>query len=281
MLPLLLLSISCGGQEMIPMKGKLVYTPGYRVFEFDFTTRKERRLVETSSGGQSISSVGTHRFLVGTELGAMSTVQEFDANTLAFGAIVASGERPVYMPARRKLFYFHGHLYLADLDKPMQSAHKVAEGSFSYAHVIPVSDDEVVFPIRGDAGKTPPYRYNLITDKLEQLPFTRQCTPYVWRSVSRQLLCGIDGTSTYYLIGLDGQRSVPLDLSRLPSKSPSPLLYIPKYDVLILGVARTRWIGSHAGEHWDLWAYSLKDGRSEKLLEDNAPGRGGIVWVEQ
>lgn len=281
MVPLLFLSIGCGGQEMIPMKGKLVYTPGYRIFEFDLTTRKEQRLTETTSGGQSISSIDAQRFLIGTELGASSTVQKFDANTLSFGAIVARGEKPVYIPKHHKLFYFAGNLYLVGLDNSPQSAHKVAEGSFSYSLVIPVSDDEVVFPIAGDAGKTPPYRYNLVTDKLDQLPFTRQCTPYVWRSASKQLLCGVDGTGKYYLIGLDGQRMTPVDFSGLPSKMPIPLLYIPKFDVLILTVARTKWLGRHAGEHFDLWAYSFKDRRSEKLLEDNAPGRGGIVWVDQ
>jgi hypothetical protein len=289
MLPLLLFSLGCGGQGTIPMQGKLIYVTNQGIHEFNLSNRQSRvTLIGTqSSEFESLERLDAIYLFVGADHG--KKIQILDRVTLHLRELRA-GYSPTYMSAHRKFFFFQStkatgpRLYLADLSSPTESAKQIAEnvGRFTAEpDVIPISDDEVVFPIRGDAGKTPPYRYNLVTDKLDQLPFTRQCTPYVWRSISKQLLCGIDGSSEYYLIGLDGQRSVPLDLSGLPSKSPLPLLYIPKYDALILGVARTKWFGSHAGEHFDLWVYSFKDGRSEKLLEDNAPGRGGIVWVEQ
>lgn len=271
------------------MQGKLIYTPASGIHEIDLETREERFLVQIHGRHEALTNLNGEHFFIDTHREWPSKIQLLDRSTLRFSDL-RSGYRPTYMQAHRKFFFFQSsketgpRLYLADLDDPVSGVKQIAENEeqfSSYTHIIPVSDDEVVFRIQGDAGKTPPYRYNLVTDKLKQLSFTRQCTPYVWRSVSKQLLCGIDGSSEYYLISLDGQRSVPLDLSGLPSKSPLPLLYIPKYDVLILGVARTEWIGSHAGEHWDLWAYSFKDGHSEKLLENNAPGRGGIVWVEQ
>ncbi|MES2368712.1 MAG: hypothetical protein V4554_04370 [Pseudomonadota bacterium] len=280
MLSFLLISMGCGGQGTIPMQGKLIYATSTDLRTFDLDKRQDRRLIEWPHIDTALSVLDKDTLLIDTGYTNPPTIQRLNLKTLVANGL-RSGTRPFYMSVHREFFYFYGHLYLADLDKSVQSVHKVAEGSFSYTYVIPVSDDEVVFPIRGDAGKTPPYRYNLVTDKLDQLPFTRQCTPYVWRSVSQQLLCGIDGTSEYYLISLDGRRSAQVDLSGLPSKSPLPLLYIPKYDVLIAGVARMKWLGGHAGEHFDLWAYSFKDGRSEKLLEDNAPGRGGIVWVSQ
>lgn len=284
MLPLLLASLGCGGQETIPMQGKLIYTTNQGIHELDLSTRRDRvtRIESQSPRFYGIDRIDNTHFLVVTHF--ESKIQLLDRNTLQLREVIP-GRRPAYMPMYRDFFYFYGpRLYLANLDNPAGSARQIAPGKgkfSSYAHVIPVSDDEVVFPIRGDAGKTPPYLYNLVADKLEQLPFIRPCTPYVWRSATQQLLCGIDGTGEHYLIGLDGQRSLPLDLSGLPSKTPLPLLYIPKYDVLILGVARMEWFGRHAGEHFDLWAYSFKDGRTEKLLEDNAPGRGGIVWVEK
>jgi hypothetical protein len=289
MFPILLVSLGCGGQGTIPMQGKLIYTTNQGVHEFSLSDRQSRvTLIGTQSTEfESLERLDSPRLFVGSDYG--KKIQILDRSSLLLSELHA-GYRPTYMPAHRKFFFFQSsketgpRLYLADLSRPTERAKPIAENAGRFTaepDVIPVSDDEVVFPIRGDAGKTPPYRYNLVTDKLEQLPFTRQCTPYVWRSVSKQLLCGIDGSSEYYLIDLDGQHSVPLDLSGVPSKSPLPLLYIPKYDVLILGVARTKWVGIHAGEHFDLWAYSFKDGRSEKLLEDNAPGRGGIVWVEQ
>lgn len=280
MLSLLLISMGCGGQGAIPMQGKLIYATSTDLRTFDLDKRQDRRLIEWPHIDTALSVLDKDTLLIDTGYTNPPTIQRLNLKTLVANGL-RSGARPFYMSVHWEFFYFYGHLYLADLDKSVKSAHKVAEGSFSYTYVIPVSDDEVVFPIRGDAGKTPPYRYNLVTDKLDQLPFTRQCTPYVWRNVSQQLLCGIDGTSEYYLISLDGRRSAQVDLSSLPSKSPLPLLYIPKYDVLIAGVARMKWLGGHAGEHFDLWAYSFKDGRSEKLLEDNAPGRGGIVWVSQ
>jgi len=289
MFPLLLISLSCGGQGMIPMSGKLIYVTNQGVFEFNLSSRQNRvTLIGTQSAEfESLTRIDATRFFVVVDYG--KKIQILDRVSLLLSNLRA-GYNPTYMPEHRKFFFFQStkaagpRLYLASLDDPIGSVRQIAadKGKFtSKENTIPVSGDEVVFSIRGDAGKTPPYRYSLLTDKLEQLPFTRQCTPYVWRSSSKQLLCGIDGTSEYYLISLDGQRSVPLNLSSLPSKTPLPLIYISKYDVLILGVARTKWIGSNAGEHFDLWAYSFKDGRSEKLLEDNAPGRGGIAWVEK
>ena len=262
------------------MQGKLIYSPSYKIYELDLATRKQHQLIELNSSSHSISVIDDLLLLIGTDADASSKIQEFDTSRLTFRT-VTEGYRPMYMQAHHKFFYFAGDLYLIELNGPVQSPRKVAEGEFSYAHAIPVSDDEVVFPIVSDAGHTPPYRYNLVTDKLERLPFNRQCTSYVWRSASKQLLCGIDGTYEYYLIGLDGQQSVPVDLSGLPNKAPVPLLYIPKYDVLILNVARVAWVDSRPDERFDLWAYSFKDKHSELLVEGTAPGRGAIVWVEK
>jgi hypothetical protein len=190
-----------------------------------------------------------------------------------------------------KFFFFQSstatgpRLYLANLDQPTEGIKQIAEskGRFTAgdAPVIPISDDEVVFPIHGDAGRTPPYRYNLVTDTLSQLPFARQCTPYVWRSASEQVLCGVDGKGEFYLVSLDGQRMTPVSFSGIPDTTRIPLLYIAAYDVLILTVSGFRWCCRNAGEHFDLWAYSFKDGRAEKLIADSGPGRGGIVWVSQ
>lgn len=267
------------GQEVSRMQGKLIYTPGYKIYEFDLLKRKERLLTDTESGGQSISLVDKNHVLVGSSMGASSKIQLFNIKEIVFEDIVP-GDRPMYMPKLNKFFYFGGNLYIFDLDNPIKKSRKIADGSFSYAHVIPVSDNEIVFPIRGDAGKTPPYHYNVSSNNIDQLQFTQPCTPYAWRAVTKQLLCGDHVKNEFYLIGLDGQNSVPVNFPKLLSKNPLPLLYIHKYDVLILNVPRTKWFGSKAGEHFDLWVYSFKDGSVEKLLENNAPGRGGIAWVE-
>lgn len=266
------------------MQGRLIYVTNQGVHELDLSLRQGRvTLIQTQSTEfGSISRVDETRFLVDTDY--ESKIQILDRTTLGLYG-VRTGYRPIYMPTHRKFFFFQSstatgpRLYLADLDHPTESVRQIAKdmGKFtSEPDVTPISDDEVIFSIQGDGGRTPPYHYNLITDKLKQLPFTRRCTPYVWRSVSKQLLCGIDGTGKFYLSSLDGKQSNEVDLPK-----GIPLLYIPQYDVLIMTITRMKWFGRDAGEHFDLWAYSFKDGKRERLVENNAPGRGGIVWIKE
>jgi hypothetical protein len=265
----------CEVSEIISMRGKLIYSPNDTIYELDLAAREQRNLFEGKLSDNSITAIDASHLLIGTYLAASSIIQEYDIENLTFET-VAAGYRPVYMRAHHKFLYSWGDLYLADLERSTKDVRKIAEGEFSYAHVTPVSEDEVVFPIVSDAGHTPPYLYNIVTERLGPLPFSRQCTAYIWRSASKQLLCGVDGTREYFLIGLDGQKSVPVDFSSLPSNTPLPLLYIPEYFVLILNVARVAW----GSERWDLWAYSFTEKSGELLVENTAPGRGAIVWVD-
>lgn len=288
-IPIVALTTSCSGPKMPLLKGKLVYGFGSSLYELDLETRNEALLSEVRGGSLAVSDLDGTRLLVETEQKGLSRIQVMDRALQSFSDL-RPGYGPLYMAKHRKLLFFQSstatgpRLYLADMDRPTDEARLIAEdeGPFSsYSMVIPVSDDEVIFPIRGDAGKTPPYRYDLVTGRLEQLPFERRCTPYVWRKATRQLLCGIDGAGEYYLIGLDGQNITPVEFTGVPDKEPLPLLYVPRYDVLILSVGRFAWFGRHAGEHWDLWAYSLESGRGERIQVGHSPGRGGIAWVER
>lgn len=261
------------------MRGRLIYEMTGELRAFDLDKRTDHRLMEWPHIGTAISVVDSNTLLVDTGYTNPEEIFRLDLTSLETVKVVA-GVRPKYVPHHNRIFYRRGQIYEADLNDPLRTERTVADGETSYTYVIPVSPDEVVFEIRGDAGKTPPSRYNLVTGKLDRLPFSERCTPYIWRSFSEQLLCGIDGTETYYLIGLDGRHRTEIDFFGQTRKSRWPLLYIPAFDVLIFGAVRMVWIGKGMGEHFDLWAFHFKTGHREKLLDDNAPGQGGIVWVE-
>lgn len=270
--------VGCSAQG-VPVQGKLLYVTHQGLGEFDLVQRKEPKLLIDQAGRSSFVSIDrmdSSRFLIGSREDRGSKVEVLNKQGLALRWL-RSGERAVYMPKHQKFFYFERtRLFLADINVPEKGVPIAADkGEFDWdSRIIPISDDEVVFAIRGDAGVSPPYRYNLVTNHLEQLPFHRPCVPSVWRSASQQLICWDSKADKNYLISMDGQRLE--DLDNLPKGS--PILYIPQEDVLLLMGLRLRLLP--LSEEYPLWAYSFKTNHKEELLTSFPVRAGDLVWVE-
>ncbi|SFW11633.1 hypothetical protein [Nitrosovibrio sp. Nv17] len=283
---LLCLIPGCGAQEKIPMQGTLIYERGNKLHAFDLAIRTSRPLIDWfyHHGSPSLAGVDGEQVLVDTA--GDYRIHMLNLRTLKTTDL-REGKNPLYMPRHRKFFFKDGdrkiglRLFLADLGHPEAEVREIApdEGEFSsMAPLVRISDDEVVFKIRGDGGTTPPYRYNLVTGALEQLPAVvfGKYLPYAWRSASSQLICSTYEGEEHYLVSLDGSRVEPMDFLYL-----LPLAYSEKQDILIVNIPTMGWMnGTFMLERYDLWAYSFKTGRRERLAKGIAPGVGGLVWLE-
>ena len=70
---------------------------------------------------------------------------------------------------------------------------------------------------------------------MKQLPI-KNCLPALWRSKEKQLLCYDDIKENYFLTNLKGNNIEVLPLK----KGMIPILYIPKYDKLLLNITTLR-----------------------------------------
>jgi hypothetical protein len=103
------------------------------------------------------------------------------------------------------------------------------------------------------------------------------CTPYAWRSTTRQLLCGNDADGAFRLVGLDGTSGQKVAFSGIPGQAIVPLAYIQEFDVLIV-LATLVELGQ---ERFELWAYSFRESRSERVARGLATAPSGVVWLSK
>jgi hypothetical protein len=279
----LLMLLGACSRESFVMTGKLTYARAQGVYELDLETGHEVALLQSPGTlYEALSTLDQDRLLLGSRGASGTKIRILQRSTGKLEDFTV-GYRPMVMPDRRHVFFFKSsvatgpRLYVADVGGSGQELRSVPVGEEefgSYSHVVPVSDNEVVFNRTGDGGESPPYIYDLVTGSLSQLPFTRKCTAYVWRTAGQQLICGVDGTDDYYLIKLDGTGYAPLPLLKS-----LPVLYVPQYDALLMSVSRLQWLGSNAGEQDDLWVLDFKTSERALLLKGGAPGRGATVWA--
>ncbi|WP_143142331.1 hypothetical protein [Nitrosovibrio sp. Nv17] len=288
LLALLCLIPGCGAQEKISMQGTLIYERGNKLHAFDLATRIPKPLVDWPKLRSFLEVVDNDTLLIGSEgLAEPSRLALLTLSSLEVKDL-RRGTEPLYMPRHRKFFFIQGsretgpRLFLADLDHPEAEAREIApdEGVISSDPIVRVSDDEIVFRKYQGEEDIPLYRYNLVTEHLERLPEWTfgKCIPCAWRSASSQLICETYGNNGYYLVSLDGSRVEPIDL---PKGYLLLLAYSEKQDVLLMNKPTMGWLdGTFMLERYDLWAYSFKTKRRERVAEGIAPGVGGLVWLE-
>lgn len=193
------------------------------------------------------------------------------------------GDNSVYMPKHHKLIFEsnRGGLYIADYDSPIVTATLIGQRLGIYLQVIPVSDDEVVMSKYGDRSQfVGNWKYNIVTKELTELSALNECgLTGIWRSKTKQLLCerivNKRRTGEFYLISLDGKREAVVPLN----KNIDMALYIEKYDVLIVGVPRIKYLPIPREAH-DMWAYNFDEDKDIRLFKDAWVKVGGVVWSE-
>lgn len=293
---LLSLPIACslpiaGGGEVMPLSGQIIYGVSNRVEAFTIDDAQRTILRQLPHLINGLSKIDEEHFLLAVSTVAGYSILNTDPRT-GETKFVHKGWSPTYVPKHQKVFFFDTNpkstsrsyaktgprLYMADMEHPTQSVKQIGadQGRFSSSPIIQVSPDEVVFLIRDD-GKSPPYIYNLVTDTLKPLPFTRPCRPYVWRSKTRQLLCSepYGSPPNFFFVDLEGTRIEDLSMDPIFL----PVLYIAKHDVLIGSAGRVQRIPP-IGETYDIWAYSFKEKKSWRLLKDATLSHGSAIWFE-
>lgn len=288
------LPVTATGESMhssILPRGTLIYTTNNEgVIEFDLESRTSVRLIEWSASAYapygSLAVVDERRLLVDTSrMGPPSRIVVIDRDTSAAYDRHA-GYHPTFLAGSDSYVFFRTstetgpRLFLADLidDHDVQEVVPALGRLPSYNNVVQVGLHQIVLQAGSGVGQAiAPWLVNLATNQAARLPFARRCTPYAWRTITHQLLCGIDGTDEHYFVGLDGRDYQEL---KLPPHA-SPLVYIEEYNALLVQLTRGAWWRGFPVETWHVAAVSLTDGRQEILIRDEPLTRGQIVWIPQ
>lgn len=273
---LVIISLTSCAEESL-LGGRLVYGLANYVYAFDTTTQRTELLYEAPYGEivGDLTVVDEDRILFSSHR-RKSDIIELNLKTRTEKK-VHKGSHPAYIRKHGMLFFYdrpegatHTRLYVGRLDDLLGSLHEVDEGPFVLAQqVIQVSHDEVVFSSGRDGGSQNVWMYNIVTEKLNQLPL-RNCRPKIWRAATKQLLCTDLSTGHRFFSNLEGHKG-----DDYPDGNLSPIVYIPSRDLLV--VARARFF-AFSGEVTDFVVHNIKTDKESVLLKEGAGPLGSAVW---
>lgn len=274
-------------EEPMSLTGKLVFACSTVIRQLDLKSSTVEVLHRSMNNSYDnteiydiISKVDEDHFLFDETL--RHTIRLFDRRT-GRASVIREGSAPTYLPKHRKFFFYYSdpameprgtRLYMAEFERPVESAKLIDQERHGSEAVIPISPDEVVYPQADDRDGNKVWYYHLVTGERRRLPLP-DCMPKIWRSASQQLLCFDRPKQRHYLTDLRGEK-----VEYLPQlEDMIASTYIPKYDVLIGSIARFQ-LFPLKGEVYDIWAYDFKQERSVRLLTDAVAGLGSAAWFE-
>lgn len=278
------------GAAMSPlgsMAGSYIWTSANRIYKWDAVHHKKTVLAALPDGMQivALTKINTDQLVFsavniagpGSPYTLKNYLWLFDIHTGALTKL-RPGLAPTYVATRHKLFFYAYNqgdkgvdLYSSDFDGAIANANVIHKGSFfSPSPVAQVSRKLVVLDY--DVGEAPRQvlAYNIDTRKWHQLPM-QDCSPVLWRSSKKQLLCTKGDSFHYYLTGLGGNHR--RDLEGLGAVIFSA--YIPSLDAAI--AMRPRAFA--ASERNDAWVYYFKTGKWRKIIRRFSAAQGSAVWM--
>lgn len=191
--------------------------------------------------------------------------------------LIGKAYRPeAYLQNSQTLFYLDGGarlgLFDANLNDIANTARRIGtETTPGYIGLVSISDSEVVFYSAEHSGRI--WRYNVTTKELKLAESVTNCWPIFFRETTKQLICATSERGKYSLVTLQGERQ---DLVGFP-RNASPLIYIPKHDVLLY--TQPVW-WPLLSEERDLYAYDLKTGKTFFLKKNMGLPAGTIIYLE-
>lgn len=189
------------------------------------------------------------------------------------------GSAPTYVSLGHKLFFYAYNqrdkdldLYSSDFHGAITNAKVIHKGAFvNPSPVIQVSRNQIVLDYDVERVPRQVFDYDIDTGKWRKLPI-QECSPVLWRSATKQLLCTKGDSFHYYLTGLRGDRRRGFGGWGAAVFS----AYIPSLDAAI--AIRPRAL-STSGRN-DAWVYYFKTGKWRKIIRGISAAQGSAVWVE-
>lgn len=283
----ILMLMGCYNKQHIPLTGKLVLGGSSDMGVLDLKTMQFEKLCNSEDrrcwGTESFTKLNNHSLLFNSN---KSQILEFNLQTKSI-RVVSEGHTATFIPEHQMLFFsISPQLWLAEFDGNTIKSARSITGVFYANRPIQISNDEVVMMDNDESRQI--YKYNITDSSKVQLPI-QQCVPYVWRSQTKQLLCYVREMKQFVLTGLDGKHWEYLPEFGGNNKqflwfgalNYTPLLYLDKFDVLILSTRR--WDFSFRdplGEDEDIWAYDFKTKKMDLLLKGQWVLQGSAVWFD-
>lgn len=256
-------------------RGSLIIADGSRILRLNLSDGR----VETLFKRMGIAEVGEHfssvekfsetKLLVGDNVGE-GRIYTLDIASQSLNYFTM-GRSPVYLSEVGKLVWSAGAFYLAVASANDIEKTKKRIGEWTSAVAIPViklSESKVLFSNRDQSGTLSVY--DARSDTVQALPI-KDCFPNVWREATSELMCQSFVDNEHYLIDLFTSRRQQLPLGKFDQ----PVVYVPLFDSLVFSRPVTR----VAGEFLDLYLYSFRADKSERLLQGVRVYRGQAVWV--
>lgn len=284
---LALIGCATQGGEASGLSGRLIFGDHTTIGELALTSGA-LRIIERNAPSSHLAELGatvsrvdenTLVFDIRPRFGGDDTLHEMKIDTGA-SIILRSGAAPTFLPARRKIFFLmyersptqRYRLYVADYDDPKASAIRISDEAYITPYpVIPISANEVIISRSSTKTENAPLLYNVDSSSTVELPLPG-CRPILWRAATQQLLCsGRPGSRGYYFTNLRGTEIASVKIGR----GAIPVSYIAKHDTMIATVPRIS-----LSETYDLYTFSFRTERWQKLLDRRVVFPGAATWVE-
>ena len=289
-LSMLTISVYCRAATVrLPesLTGSYIWAIANHIYKWD-ASRNEKELVVALPDGMEIGAlteINSEQLLFSAVnlavAGAPGALKDylwlFDLSTGILKRL-RRGSAPTYVANSHKLFFYAYSrrdkgvdLYAADFNGAIVNAKVVHKGSFfSPSPVIQVSRKSVILDYDVETAPHQVLDYDIHTGKWHKLPI-RGCSPVLWRSASKQLLCTKGDSFHYYLTGLRGDRKKKVGVWRGVIFS----AYIPRLDAAIAMRPRAFSIA----ERNDAWGYYFKTGKWRKIILGVTAAQGSAIWV--
>lgn len=269
------------------MAGAYIWASANRIYKWDAVQNGKTVLVALPDGMQigALTKINADQLVFsavniagpGSPYTLKNYLWLFDVHTGALKKL-RPGLAPTYMATRHKLFFYaYSHrdegfdLYSSDFHGAIADAKVIHKGSFvSPSPVIQVSRNRLVLDYDVEKATHQVLAYNIDTGKWHQLPI-RDCSPVLWRSATKQLLCTKGDSFHYYLTGLGGNHRRDLEGWGAVVFS----AYIPSLDAAI--AMRPRAFST--SERNDAWVYYFKTLKWRKIIRGVSAAQGSAVWV--
>jgi len=269
------------------MSGTYIWASANRIYKWDAVQNKKTVLAVIPDGMQigALTKINADQLVFsavniagpGSPYTLKNYLWLFDVHTGALKKL-RPGLAPTYVATRHTLFFYAYNqrdkgfdLYSSDFHGAIAKAKVIHKGSFSSpSPVIQVSRNRIVLDYDVERAPHQVLDYDIDTEKWHLLPI-QDCSPVLWRSATKQLLCTKGESFHYYLTSLEGDHRKKLKEWGAVVFS----AYIRELDAAF--AMRPRAFST--SEHNDVWVYYFKTGRWQKIVRGANAAQGSAVWV--